>query len=374
MTRAAAIALAGMAALAVAMGIGRFAFTPVLPMMQHDRGLTLAQGGWLASANYLGYFAGAVLATRSRMRAALAITLWLFAISIATGAAAISTRFEILFALRFVAGLASALVLVHVSSWALDALSQAGRPELRGIVFAGVGVGIVCAGLACIVLAGASASSDTAWITLGGIALAVSLAIAPLIRGAEGHAQGPGPASPREPLARHWRLIYAHAAFGFGYIIPATFLPVMAKKILGDTALFGWAWPIFGAASALSTWLCVRLAGHLRVRDAWAGSLVVMAVGVASPVVVPGIVGILIAAVCVGASFMVATMLAMQEARSECGDAARPLMGAMTTAFALGQIAGPLVVSGATDAAFAHVLLIASVPLLLAAYLLWRRT
>ena len=56
------IAFTGLAALAVAMGIGRFAFTPVLPMMQGEGRLTLAQGGWLASANYVGYLAGALLA------------------------------------------------------------------------------------------------------------------------------------------------------------------------------------------------------------------------------------------------------------------------------------------------------------------------
>src|SRR4029077_6281166 len=53
-----AVARAGLIALAVAMGIGRFAFTPVLPMMQVDRGMSVAAGAWLASANYLGYLVG----------------------------------------------------------------------------------------------------------------------------------------------------------------------------------------------------------------------------------------------------------------------------------------------------------------------------
>ena len=57
------IALAGMASLAVAMGIGRFAFTPLLPMMLHDQVMTLPEASWLASANYLGYLLGAVFCT-----------------------------------------------------------------------------------------------------------------------------------------------------------------------------------------------------------------------------------------------------------------------------------------------------------------------
>ena len=80
----ATLALAGLAALAVAIGIGRFAFTPILPMMREDAGLSLAQGGWLASANYAGYLLGALWAAVQPARAAVAIRAGLVAIGIAT--------------------------------------------------------------------------------------------------------------------------------------------------------------------------------------------------------------------------------------------------------------------------------------------------
>src|ERR1700685_3029463 len=57
---ASAAALIGLLALASAMGIGRFSLTPILPLMQHDAGLTLTVGGWLATGNYLGYLVGAL--------------------------------------------------------------------------------------------------------------------------------------------------------------------------------------------------------------------------------------------------------------------------------------------------------------------------
>ena len=57
------IAFAGMVALAVAMGIVRFAFTPLLPLMLKDGVIDLPHASWLASANYLGYLVGAVLCT-----------------------------------------------------------------------------------------------------------------------------------------------------------------------------------------------------------------------------------------------------------------------------------------------------------------------
>src|SRR5712671_5254889 len=69
-----AVVLAGLLSLAAAMGIGRFAFTPLLPLMARDGQLDLAWGGWLAAANYAGYLAGALTAARVPLRpAALAV-------------------------------------------------------------------------------------------------------------------------------------------------------------------------------------------------------------------------------------------------------------------------------------------------------------
>jgi len=370
---AATIALAGLTALAVAMGIGRFAFTPLLPMMQHDRGLTLGEGGWLASANYLGYLVGALYAMRSRLPAARAIMGSLLVIAACTIGAAATSHFALLLVLRLLPGIASALVLVYVSAWALEALAAAQRPDLGGAVFSGVGVGIVCAGVVCAMLVAMAATSAAAWIALGVIASIATAGIAPVVRGAGEAARSPAHAAAHAPLRPYWQLIFAHAAFGFGYIIPATFLPVMARHALGDSPLFGWAWPVFGTAAAVSTLACARLASRISARTTWAASLVVMALGVACPVVLHGLGGIVIAALAVGATFMSATMLAMLEARRVAGDAARPLMAAMTTAFALGQIAGPLAATGTTvESGFGGVLVMAALQLIAAAYLLAR--
>src|SRR5713101_5726293 len=87
------VALAGLAALAVAMGVGRFAFTPILPMMQQDAGLTVAQGAWLASANYLGYLAGALSALALPWRPANAIRAGLALVAAATLAMGLEQSF-----------------------------------------------------------------------------------------------------------------------------------------------------------------------------------------------------------------------------------------------------------------------------------------
>src|SRR5215203_4029161 len=64
MPNARVIAFAGLLSLAAAMGIGRFAFTPLLPLMAREGQLDLAFAGWVAAANYVGYFVGALTAAR----------------------------------------------------------------------------------------------------------------------------------------------------------------------------------------------------------------------------------------------------------------------------------------------------------------------
>src|SRR3954469_535035 len=145
-------ALAGLLALAVAMGIGRFAFTPVLPMMLDDAGLTIAQGGLLASANYLGYLIGAVSAIAIRIRPESAVRGGLLAIAITTLCMAYDGPLAGWIAMRLLAGVASAWVLISISAWSLETLAPYRRPLLGSIVFAGVGTGIALAGLLCLIL------------------------------------------------------------------------------------------------------------------------------------------------------------------------------------------------------------------------------
>lgn len=334
------VALAALAALAVSQGIGRFAFTPILPMMQQDAGLSVSEGGWLASANYAGYLAGALWAVRLRLSPGTAIRTGLAVTGVSTLAMAPHDGFLLWVLLRALAGIASAWVLVFVSAWALERLAVLGRVSLGGVVYAGVGAGIVVAGLGCLALMNLHAGSSAAWTALGIAALAATTVTWPVF----GSGGAPQTAPRAEGSMRRdgdfWRVVICYGAYGFGYIIPATFLPVMAKQIVSDPLLFGWAWPVFGLAAVAST----LIARHSRrsLRRVWAACHVVMAAGVVVPLVVPGLAGIIVAALCVGGTFVVITQVGLQEARAVAGPHARALIAAMTSAFALGQILGPV--------------------------------
>ena len=371
---ATAVAVAGLTALAVAMGIGRFAFTPILPMMQEDAGVSIAEGGWLASANYLGYLLGALSVVAVRIRAARAIRGGLVTIGLATLGMGLQDSFAIWIALRALAGIASAWVLICVSSWCLARLEPVRRPLLDSTVFAGVGAGIALAGATCLAFMRVHASSARVWVVFGVVSLVLSVVIWPVFGAAD---RVPARRPPRRAFA--WdrdaiRLTVCYGAFGFGYIIPATFLPVMARQAIKDPAVFGLSWPMFGAAAVASTLLTTVVRRLVTNRRVWIASHLVMALGVALPVIWPGIVATMLAALCVGGTFMVITMVGMQEAREVAGARATGLMAAMTSAFALGQIAGPISVSFIHGAGgdFSAALLVACVALVTSAYALSR--
>jgi predicted MFS family arabinose efflux permease len=375
------VAVAGLLALSVALGIGRFAFTPILPMMQADAGVTIAAGAWIASANYVGYFLGALLMMFVRLSAPMAIRTGLVTIAATTLVMGLAGEFATWMLLRAIAGLASAWVLINVSAWCLQRLASARRPLLTGVVFAGVGSGIAVVGALCVLLMHAHATSAQAWVVSGVLALAVA-ASTWLVFQDEDRA-GASRARRPQPRARltwdgEWvRLVVCYGALGVGYIIPATFLPVMAKEKIADPTIFGWAWPLFGMASAISS-VAVAILPRTTNRGVWSGSQLVMALGIVLTVLWPSIVAIMIAALCVGGTFMVITMVGMQEARDVAGSAATSLMAAMTSAFAIGQIAGPLLVRSFLDhsGGLSSALLIAVAPLCVSAGVLaaprWR--
>jgi len=370
------IAFAGMAALAVAMGIGRFAFTPLLPLMQDDAGLSVVSGGYLASANYLGYLVGSLLAPHLRVRDETAVLGSMLIIGIVTLAMGLVDHYPTWLVLRLVAGITNAWIAIYAFSWCLERLAGLGKPVLNSLIFAGVGAGILVVGVICAVLMQVAVRSAQVWILLGVLVLVVTAAVWRTYRSGHGAAHR---AAPRTPAGRvPWRrdavlLVFCFGVSGFGYIIPATFLPAMAREIISDPAVFGWAWPLFGAAAMISTIFAAALLRGFAPRRVWMMCHLVMACGVVIPVFWSGIAAIMVAALCVGGTFMVITMLSIQEARAAAGAHVVQLIAAMTASFALGQILGPIVASVLFDAGFgfASGLLLAGALLTVSAALLW---
>ena len=358
------IALAGMVALAVAMGIGRFAFTPLLPMMLHDGVLDLASASWLASSNYLGYLLGALLCTCAPAMARRwpALTLpagakMLRAGLVATGALTLGMAVPWPQAwplLRFAAGVASAFVFIFTSGWCLSRLAQLHSGALGGVMYAGPGAGIVLSGLLASAMVALGWSAAAGWLLFGVLAAGLTAGVwciyaeGPLRGVPAGAAVQPtAPAVPAVvPKAEFALLALAYGLAGFGYIITATFLPVIARQAIPGSAWLDLFWPIFGSAVVAGALLCtrVRLAGDLRY---WlAGAYLVQAAGVLASVLSPSRSGFALGSVLLGLPFTAITFFAMLEVRRLRPDAVASAMGLLTALYGLGQILGPPLAAG----------------------------
>lgn len=342
-TRAFPVIACCVLALASAMGIGRFAFTPLLPLMLRDGTLAAGAGAAWAAANYGGYLLGALTAARFARRPAQGLRLALLGVALATlpmawlGADAPAPAGM---ALRTVAGVCSAWALVCASAWGLGALAQRGGAALGAWIYTGVGLGIALAGL--LAWQGGFQPAATLWLELGLAALAAAVLVA-LWAGSARAVPAPAPGA-KGAAGGHWGLVFCYGGFGFGYILPATFLPAMAREQVADPLVFGITWPLFGLAAMLSV---AAVALWLRAwprRRVWAVAQAVMALGAALPVVSQALWALAAAAVLVGSTFMVATMAGLQLAREQRPSNPTPLLARMTAAFALGQIAGPVLV------------------------------
>ena len=355
------LAIAGLLALAAAMGVGRFAATPLLPLMQQSDGLTLSQGAWMATANYAGYLAGAMLSFFVAPSAPRSARWGLVVVLVSTVAMGLVSDVHAWSLLRFIAGVASALVLVGVSDLALSRLSASPQAALTGVVFAGVGLGSVLVGLLALLAAITGWDARTAWLLLAAFVLVVTVqgwstwsrwspavleAGKGAVRGAKQAAgQGAASAGPAVPGRQAWILIVAYGVFGLGYIVPATFLPVMARKLVDDPLVYGALWPVFGLAAALSTVVVTWRLRAVAPRTLFVASLIVMAVGVVVPVLHQSILSLVISALAVGGTFMVATMAGLWRGRQIAVGSPSRLIAAMTAAFATGQLLGPALVA-----------------------------
>jgi hypothetical protein len=384
-SRAWPVVAGGVVALAVAMGVGRFAFTPLLPLMLRDGTLSAAAGAEWAAANYGGYLAGALTASwfsgdpRRGLRSALVgVALTTLAVAWIGGESAALVGA----ALRAAAGVFSAWALVCASGWCLAELARRGAPRLGAWIYTGVGLGIALAG--ALAWLGGRQPAGCLWLELGLIASAGAAFVALALRGrsaapasAAARATSPAP-PPGAGRGQHLALVLCYGAFGFGYIVPATFLPAMARQQVSDPLVFGLTWPLFGLAAALSVAAAARWLSDWPRRRVWALAQGTMALGTALPLASQALWALAASAVLVGGTFMVATMAGLQLAREQRPADPTPLLARMTVAFAAGQIAGPLLVralgpggwAGLDALAWANAA--ATVLLVLTAAWLWR--
>jgi MFS family permease len=339
LVRPAGIVVPAAAAMAVGMGVGRFVYTPILPLMIARAGLSPQWGAAIATANYAGYLAGAMtgvaapalLRSRTVYRSSLIVVVITLALMPVLNGDA---RWA---ALRFVAGCASALIFMVAASALLTGL-RARSEHLVGHGFGGVGAGIAASGVLVLVLRhGTWQDSWRSAAVLGAVLSVAAWPLRPSATDDAGTGRGPGPAG------RRWfmSLLLAYTLEGVGYIIAGTFLVAAIDQTV-STTLGSSAWIIVGVAAVPSAALWAGMSRVWSRPTLLAVALSAQAVGIALPALVGGTAAALTSAVLFGATFLgVATVALATGAHLRTPRA----VAILTTGYSVGQIAGPVLVT-----------------------------
>jgi len=345
-------ALSGALAMAIGMGIGRFAYTPILPGMMEGLGLTASDAGLIASANYVGYLIGAILAGggwgqgRERSMAYLGTG----GTAVLTAAMGLTDAMPAFLLIRFVAGIASAFMMIFLSTIIFSQLARTQQAGLQSLHFGGVGLGITVSAIVTGAVFVLGLGWQMNWFAAAGVSAIAFMAVVWLM-GIDDYA--PPSQSRREPplvwnpaLAK---ITLAYAIFGAGYIVTATFLIAIVRQSDGGFVVESGVWLAAGLAGAPSVWLWSLVARRLGLAAAFGIGCVVEAVGVVASVSIGGYGAQLLAGALLGGTFIAVTAMGLQIGRAVAGDAPRRALAIMTAAFGVGQITGPLLAGIAAD-------------------------
>jgi predicted MFS family arabinose efflux permease len=341
--RPVALAFGGLAAMAAALGIGRFVYTPILPAMMSALGWSKSDAGLVASANLFGYFVGALLAgwpfaierPRFWLLAALAIS------AVSTAAMGLPSDIVSFIGLRFIGGVASAFVIVCSATLVLERLSLLGRGSLSAIQFSGVGSGIVISAIAVSTMLAWGAGWRSLWIGTGLLAILAAVAAALLIPPAD-HVHASKPDAAGALPSGIGAIILAYGLFGFGYVITATFLVAIVRLTNEVRVLEPWVWTLFGLAAIPSVTVWSWLGKRIGVLNAFAAACAVEAVGVAISVEWVTIPGVCLSALLLGGTVMGITVLGFIAGRMLSAGHPHQTFARMTASFSIGQMVGPI--------------------------------
>ena len=338
---------AGIISLVLMVGIARFAYTPLLPLMQQQAGLGVAAGGWLAAINYMGYLLGAIVAAlindivlKDRLyRLGIVVAL------LTTVGMGLTDDFWLWAVLRFFAGLSSAAGLLLGSGLVLYWLIQHDHRSELGIHFAGIGLGIAFAAVAVeAMLHFVDWREQWYLLTVAGALMAVPAwawlprpEVRSVSRGGEAlHDRPPGPAFTRLFMA-------AYFCAGVGYVVSATFIVAIVEALPGMAGQGGWTFMVLGLAAtpACIVWdLIARRVGDI---NALSAAFLLQIIGILLPVFVPGFAATLVGAVLFGGTFIGIVSLVLTIAGRFYPTRPAKMMGRMTIWYGVAQIAAPAV-------------------------------
>ncbi len=360
------VLIAGVCGLILMLGVARFAYTPILPLMQAQTGLSHSEGAWLASINYLGYLFGALIAA-SISNMVLKDRLYRVGIVLAlltTIAMAMTTDWRLWAVLRLFAGLSSAAGLLLGSGLVLNWLIRHHFRSELGIHFAGIGVGILFSALAVELMSpNFDWQEQWLWLSAFGLVLAIP-AWAWLPRpGNSGYTISGQPLEDRPPTQLFLSIfMVAYFCAGVGYVVSATFIVAIVDQQPGLEGKGNWVFLLIGLAAAPACVLWDRVARRIGDLNSLIIAGLLQVLGIALPLISETLAGAIMSAVLFGSTFIGIVSLVLTMAGRFYPSYPSKMMGKMTFSYSMAQMLSPAVIALIADAkgGYRHGLYLAS--------------
>lgn len=338
---------AGILSLILMLGIARFAYTPLLPLMQQQAGLGVSEAGWLATINYVGYFCGAVsaslisdLTAKDRL-----YRIGLITAVVTTAGMGLTENLWLWALLRFFAGLSSAAGLLLGSGLILNWLIRHDHRSELGIHFSGLGLGIAFCAIA-IEYMNQYLTWDQQWLTLtvvGVLLLIPAWLWLPPPDTTTSTRSGVVmlDAPPSKVFLRVFMVAYFCA--GVGYVVSATFIVAIVNQIPGLEGKGSWTFMVLGLAAAPACIIWDLLARRFGDLNALLAAFILQTVGILLPVIEPGLLPTIIGAALFGGTFIGIVSLVLTMAGRYYPTRPAKMMGKMTISYGIAQILAPAI-------------------------------
>ena len=342
--------LTGIAALTIAVGIGRFSYTPILPYMISELNLTTTEAGLIASSNYLGYLLGSLIPIfpqfPKNIRSIFIYSIFISIISLF--AMGLTNTFEVFILIRFVHGIFSAFVLILGTSLIVSHVQKKGKIFLGTAHFSGVGLGMALSAIVVSYLGFLNFTWDKLWFSIGILAIMLSFQIIKFtpIQKAEVKYN----LKSKNKTSLGFSLItISYGLYGFGYVAFGTFISTMSRLTPGLEKTEPYVWFVVGVTGIPSVffwnWFGSKIGNDIGLFLA----NLILGLGVLFSVLINNEFGIFISCILFGLSFVPITSMCLLEGQERFSGSFIVSTAILTFSFSIGQMIGPYLSGLLTD-------------------------
>ena len=342
--------LTGIAALTIAVGIGRFSYTPILPYMISELNLTTTEAGLIASSNYLGYLLGSLIPIfpqfPKNIRSIFIYSIFISIISLF--AMGLTNTFEVFILIRFIHGIFSAFVLILGTSLIVSHVQKKGKIFLGTAHFSGVGLGMALSAIVVSYLGFLNFTWDELWFSIGILAIMLSFQIikfTPIQK-----------AEVKYNLKSKYKtnigfslITISYGLYGFGYVAFGTFISTMSRLTPGLEKTEPYVWFVVGVTGIPSVffwnWFGSKIGNDIGLFLA----NLILGLGVLFSVLINNEFGIFISCILFGLSFVPITSMCLLEGQERFSGSFIVSTAILTFSFSIGQMIGPYLSGLLTD-------------------------